>query len=286
MAEPANPEGEKQTSLAEQIWIAMEKRPGNSEYIKEPRRRRQELVLQNLPLDFETRMKAFVYNEGDKDRNQLFPILFGGIFEELVRADKNICPKSEDDEEILIRTLLKEPDMANLQDRGIDHRVRSPDIARVNKEGEIAGAVEIKTKFNQRSLEQLRVFKKNFEKLVDKLQAIGEEDPEILRVHGLSPIADNLDKLKVADNFKVTIAYPYLKPFNGKVEKFVDPKKFNSPKDYEEMIKRLEECEFIQSPFGKGDLVFITVKVIKWLEENNQAQFTGKPLQEYEIPQI
>jgi hypothetical protein len=255
IAEPQN-----ETSLVNKIKLALEKSENRS-HINERRRLKQEQILNKLPSDFEMDIKAFATYVGNEIDTHIEQYVAGEMFENLVRGDLEICPKEETEEAKLIRSVLKDPDMYNL--KGIDRHMRNPDVAQINEEGEIVGAVEVKAgKINKRGIEQLNMFKGNLSALVDKLE---RTDPKILREHGLGLIADNLDKLKVADEFSVILAIPF-GVSDGNVETLLKKEDFTSPEEIKKAKETLEKCKIIESPFSKTELRTISLTVTNWLQ--------------------
>jgi hypothetical protein len=246
--------------LVDRIWRELE----NSEdrrSVSLPRRYRQLAILRNLPQDFEAELKGFAtYVEHQTDL-PLDRMLQGEIFEELVRADTEICPTPETQEAVLIRSLLKEPTIYGLQDEGIDVSVRNPDVARVDKEGKIVGAVEVKSgRIDRRGMSQIGTFRHNLENLVQKLEAIS---PQTLREHGLSLIAEKLDQLQVSDDFAVTVAVPS-GSYGDNVSNLIKEEAF-SARERETVKNQLSQCRIVESPFSRSDLKTVLNCVLEWL---------------------
>lgn len=251
------------TPLADQIWNALEKNRSREQ--KGKRQNRQHEILRKLPKDFENEIKAFA--SLGKEDVPIEPTLAGEIFEELVRADTNICPKEETQTARLIRSLMKDPGIYGLEQQGIGGARRNPDIAQINEAGKIVGAVEVKAgPISLRGLSQTETFEENLRILVDKLESI---EPIILQNHGLSVIVDNMHKLKVADKFKVTLAIPYGVYRKNDIGTIIKKKDFDTPESFEVAKEGLGKCNLAISPFSREELGIITVYVAEWLRKEN-----------------
>jgi hypothetical protein len=246
-------------TLVSQIWKSLESSE-DRRGMNLGRRYRQLAILRNLPQDFDTEIKAFAAYVELQTNAPLDRMLYGEIFEELVRADTEICPLPESNEAIIIRSLLKDPGIYGLQKEGIDASVRNPDVARIDEEGKIIGAVEAKSgRIDRRASSQLGTFRQSLGDLVQKLEKI---EPQVLRNHGLGIIADNLDNLEVSQDFTITVAVPS-GSYGGEVSRLIKENDFSGADEVSLAENRLSSCRIVESPFSRSDIKTITDCVLK-----------------------
>ncbi len=191
--------------LAEELWLALEASENRGE-INEVRRLRQKQVLQNLPNDFEMEMKAVSHMAGPNDVDS--GGIRGELFESLVRADIEICPRAETEIAKIFRSIMHEPAIYGLKAEGLDEAFINADVANIDEtELVINGTIEVKTaRIRSHGAKQLMKSKKEFATLLSRLRTI---KPKLLETHGLKKISDNLRQIKFSPNYKTSLAIPF-----------------------------------------------------------------------------
>jgi len=249
-------------SLVDGIWNSLENL--EDRHLTDAIRKQKQLeILKRLPQDFEMEMRAFASHIELVVQQPLEIQIAGEVFENLVRADAGICDKEETKEAELLRSLMKDPDIYGLQKQGIDKSIKNPDIAIINEEGQITGAVEVKAgRINYRGSSQLGNFKDNLNKVVEELEKI---DAETLENHGLGVIAHGISKLKVADDFKVTLAVPH--GSYKDTDDLIKKEDFNADWKIDVARKRLQNCKIVESPFSRKEIRTINSYILDWLQK-------------------
>lgn len=272
-----NPENKKEPNdaLAKLIWANLEK-SDDREYITEERRNKQQIILNRLPLDFETQIKAYarlIEDNSDDDESEMA----GMLFEELIRADPDICPEGESDISKLIRSILDQPDIYGLQALGIDRRLKNPDMIESNSDQKITGAIEIKSgQLGPKEIRQLTAFRKNITRLTELVRKLSPYSSRTLRAHGLSPLIDKIDKIGHLNTFTITLAIPN-GVYNGDVSVLIKVDSFEIPEDLGVAISVIKKCKIVESPFSRNDLNVVTRSVMGWLKNGTTQYESGLP---------
>lgn len=245
--------------LKGQMWQALEAMD-NRHLPSQERVARQKEIIDNLPDDFKLEMKAFSLSPEVTSQNKE-SILAGNLFEELVRADKNIC-SGETPLAKTIRTFMHMPDRYGLEKYGINKGVSNPDIAVINEQGQISGWTEAKTGLLDEScLKQLRNFKNSFKQTLLKLKEI--KDDQILINLGLEEIAKNKEKLEISNKLDLKLAVPY-DSYNNNPYNLIDSELRKEDRD--KLVEILTNDYIpVESPFSRKEITTLTRLLVQVL---------------------
>lgn len=241
-------------ALKDELIGVLEAMPGRVE-VNEARVQEQINILKRLPKDFAAEIQAHILNSTSKHGIEPGQV-DGELFEFLVRADKNICPKPESELAVQLRSVMKDPGRYRGKDFKFFNAFRQPDIAEVDEEtGKITGAVEVKLS-GVHSGSQLE-FGKNFRKALGVLRSA---KTEVLKDHGLEKIAQNQDKLWVSSDFKTRLAVTF-GIYDGTIDSL-------TPEDMPDYVKKrinesLEGVTVVQSPFSLNEVIAMSDYLIK-----------------------
>lgn len=298
---------QEQTSVTDQMWELLEKRQDRGSISPEIKAAQQR-ILENLPSDFwrdfkghliardyeralyhrELKPEDIVGEEGSPSAEsiitaetsteaELGKVGSGELFEALVRADEIISPENETPLAEVVRRFMADPDRFNLPfEHQLGHRLRNPDLATVNEQGEITGWTECKAGvMNARAAKQLAIFETHFQQALNLLQEVPDD---LLEKHGLESLAgvENKGKLTLATELDLRLAVPRgaHKPKNLKKMMRMSP---NST-DGKRLLRILESgvYKIVESPFSRGELrTMLGFLVFKFKEEVKTSTEVG-----------
>lgn len=258
-------EADKNSSLAEELWNALESADGRNE-INEGRKLRQKKVLQNLPKDFAMEMRAVSHMAGPNDTSN--GALRGELFESLVRADTEICPSVETETAKLLRSIMHDPAIYGLKDQGIDDSFINADVANIDEaELVINGTVEVKvSRIKSHGAKQLLRSKVEFATLLNRLRTI---KPKLLETHGLKKISDNIQRIKFSLNYTTSLAVPF-GIYDGTIGSLLDDR--IEPGYRSHLEGKLKDLDVKVSPFSRDELNTMIGKINRWLDTRRTSQ--------------